>query len=220
MLKHNIDAEYDSWLLKQAQLLRDRAAPRLCRVRNFQDLDIDNLIEELEALVRGEKSSVEQFAYLIMFHLLLVQYWHEQSEWSRNQRCDPSEVSSDWERAPRDWEAEITGFRLQLNNKLTTNLRNHLDRRLDFLYGKAYQAAVEKTKSSIKGDRCLDEHSLGFVRVRDSAPVACRGRTSVGDAVSPALQEGFRDPGKERTRRGSHRFPLERPYSLEDIIDD
>ena len=57
MLKHNIDAEYDSWLLNQAQLLRDR---------NFQDLDIDNLIEELEALVRGEKSSVEQFAYLIM----------------------------------------------------------------------------------------------------------------------------------------------------------
>ena len=159
MLKHNIDAEYDSWLLNQAQLLRDR---------NFQDLDIDNLIEELEALVRGEKSSVEQFAYLIMFHLLLVQYWHEQSEWSRNQRCDPSEVSSDWERAPRDWEAEITGFRLQLNNKLTTNLRNHLARRLDFLYSKAYQAAVKKTKSSIKGDR----------------------------------------------------FPLERPYTLEDIIDD
>ena len=65
MLKHNIDAEYDSWLLKQAQLLRDR---------NFQYLDIDNLIEELQALVRGEKSSVEQFAYLIMFHLLLVRY--------------------------------------------------------------------------------------------------------------------------------------------------
>ena len=127
MLKHNIDTEDDSWLLEQAQLLRDR---------DFQHLDIDNLVEEIEALVRGEKSSVEQFAYLIMLHLLLIEYWYEQSEWNRNH-----------------WEAEITGFRLQLNNKLTTNLRNHLAQRLDFLYGKAYQAAVKKTKSSINGDR-------------------------------------------------------------------
>ncbi len=124
---HNIDLEYDSWLLEQAQLLRER---------DFEHLDIDNLVEELEALVRGEKSAVEQFAYLIMLHLLLIEYWHEQSEWNRNH-----------------WEAEITGFRLQLNNKLTTNLRNHLLQRLDFLYSKAYQAAVKKTKSRIQGDR-------------------------------------------------------------------
>ncbi|MDJ0579722.1 DUF29 domain-containing protein [Crocosphaera sp.] len=136
MLKHNIDTEYDSWLLEQAQLLRDR---------NFQHLDIDNLVEEIEALVRGEKSSVEQFAYLIMLHLLLIEYWYEESEWNRNH-----------------WEAEITGFRLQLNNKLTTNLRNHLAQRLDFLYSKAYQAAVKKTKSSINGDRFPQERKYSL----------------------------------------------------------
>ena len=136
MLKHNIDTEYDSWLLEQAQLLRDR---------DFQHLDIDNLVEEIEALVRGEKSSVEQFAYLIMLHLLLIEYWYEQSEWNRNH-----------------WEAEITGFRLQLNNKLTTNLRKHLAQRLDFLYGKAYQAAVKKTKSSINGDRFPQERKYSL----------------------------------------------------------
>jgi hypothetical protein len=136
MLKNNIDAEYDSWLLEQAQLLRDR---------DFEHLDVDNLVEELEALVRGEKSSVEQFAYLIMLHLLLVDYWREQSEWNRNH-----------------WEAEITGFRLQLNNKLTTNLRNHLLERLDFLYGKAYQAAVKKTKSTIQGERFPQERQYSL----------------------------------------------------------
>lgn len=125
--KHNIDTEYDSWLLEQAQLLRQG---------DFQNLDVNNLIGELEGLVRGEKSSVEQFAYLIMLHLLLIDYWHEQAEWTRDH-----------------WEAEIIGFRLQLNNKLTTSLRNHLNDRLDFLYSKAYEAAVKKTKSSIKGDR-------------------------------------------------------------------
>lgn len=136
MLKHNIDTEYDSWLLEQAQLLRQR---------DFEYLDLDNLVEELEALVRGEKSSVEQFAYLIMLHLLLIDYWHEQSEWTRNH-----------------WEAEITGLRLQINNKLTTNLRNHLTKRLDFLYSKAYQAAVKKTKSSIKGDRFPKERKCSL----------------------------------------------------------
>ncbi len=119
---NNIDREYDSWLLEQVKILRQR---------DFDNLDVHNLIEELEALVRGEKSSVEQFAYLIMFHLLLVDYWHEQAEWTKNH-----------------WEAEITGFRLQLNNKLTTNLRKHLIERLDFLYDKARKAAIKKTKSS------------------------------------------------------------------------
>ncbi len=136
MLKNNIDTEYDSWLLEQAQLLRDR---------NFEHLDLDNLAEELEALVRGEKSSVEQFAYLIMLHLLLIDYWHEESERNRDH-----------------WGAEIIGFRLQLNNRLTTNLRNHLLNRLDFLYSKAHQAAVKKTKTSIKSDRFPQERKYSF----------------------------------------------------------
>jgi hypothetical protein len=80
-----------------------------------------------------------------MLHLLLIDYWHEQSEWNRNH-----------------WEAEITGFRLQLNNKLTTNLHNHLLERLDFLYSKAYQAAVKKTKSSIKDNRFPKERKYSF----------------------------------------------------------
>ncbi|MGF1588788.1 MAG: DUF29 domain-containing protein [Pleurocapsa sp.] len=125
--KNDIEREYDSWLLEQVEILRQR---------DFENLDVNNLIEELEALVRGEKSSIEQFAYLIMLHLLLVDYWHEQAKWTRDR-----------------WEAEITGFRLQLNNKLTTNLYNHLSDRLDFLYDKARQAAIKKTQSSIQGDR-------------------------------------------------------------------
>ncbi len=125
--KSDIEQEYDSWLLEQAEILRQR---------DFDNLDVNNLIGELEALVRGEKSSVEQFTYLIMLHLLLVDYWHEQAEWTRDH-----------------WESEITGFRLQLNNKLTTNLLNHLQERLDFLYDKSRKAAIKKTKSSIKDDR-------------------------------------------------------------------
>lgn len=136
MLKNDIDREYDSWLLEQVKLLKQR---------NFNNLDIDNLIEELENLVRREKSSVEQFAYLIMLHLLLVEYWYEESEWNRNH-----------------WESEIIGFRLQLNNKLTTNLYNHLEQRLDFLYEKAFTAAVKKTKSSCTKNRFPKERKYSL----------------------------------------------------------
>ncbi|BAU66203.1 hypothetical protein STA3757_36060 [Stanieria sp. NIES-3757] len=157
-MTYDIDKEYDLWLQEQANHLRDRA---------FDRLDIDNLIEELEALVRGEKSAVESLAYQILLHLLLINYWHEESQWNRNQRCDPSEVSSDWERAPRDWASEITGFRLQLNNKLTTNLKNHLFNRLDDLYQKARKAAINKTKSSIKSDRFPSERIYNLENLID-----------------------------------------------------
>ncbi len=37
---------------------------------------MENLIEELEALVRGEKAAVESLAYQIILHKLLIQYWY------------------------------------------------------------------------------------------------------------------------------------------------
>ena len=79
-MTYDINKDYDLWLQEQADLLRSHS---------FKDLDINNLVGELEALVRGEKSAVEGFAYQIMLHLLLVDYWKEESESNRNQRCDP-----------------------------------------------------------------------------------------------------------------------------------
>jgi hypothetical protein len=135
-MTYDIDKEYDLWLQEQADLLRDRA---------FEKLDIQNLIEELEALVRGEKSAVESLTYQILLHLLLIDYWTEEAQWNRDH-----------------WSSEVTGFRLQLNNKLTTNLKNHLLERLDFLYQKARQAAINKTKSSVKGNRFPRERVYSF----------------------------------------------------------
>ncbi len=117
--KPPMEVEYDSWLVSQINHLRDR---------EFEKLDVINLIEELEALVRAEKSAVESFAYLILLHLLLTDYWSEESEWNR-----------------RHWRSEITTFQFQLNNKLTTNLKKHLSDRLDFIYTKARKSAQEKT---------------------------------------------------------------------------
>jgi hypothetical protein len=86
------------------------------------------LIEELEALGREQKNAVESLVIQIIQHLLFYQYW-----------------SSEREDNERHWRGELIGFRTQLELRLTTNLRNHLSNRLDYLYGKARKMAEVKT---------------------------------------------------------------------------
>lgn len=119
VVNYDIDRDYDLWLQEQADKLKSRS---------FADLDVDNLVEELEGLVRGEKSAVESFAYQIILHLLLIDYWTTESERNRNH-----------------WRSEINGFQYQLQNKLTTNLNNHLNDKLEIIYKKAKKGAELKT---------------------------------------------------------------------------
>lgn len=116
---HLYDTDYDIWLIQQIESLQKG---------NLKELDIPHLIEELEALVRGEKSAVESFTYQIMLHLLLIDYWHEEYELN-------------W----RHWRAEVNNFQFQLSNRLSTSLKNYLNSRLNFIYNKAKKTAVVKT---------------------------------------------------------------------------
>jgi hypothetical protein len=119
MSTYDIDKDYDLWLEEQVNYLRSR---------HFEKLDVNNLIQELEALVRGEKSAVENFAYQIMLYLLLIDYWHEESEWNR-----------------RHWRSEVDNFQFQINRKLTANLTKHLSDALPNIYAKAKKRAISKT---------------------------------------------------------------------------
>ena len=92
---------------------------------------MDNLVEELEALLREEKSAVESLTINIMTHLLYCQYWTSQAV-SKNH-----------------WQSEIITFRTQLESKLTTNLKNHLQKRLEYLYSKAEKIAEIKSGLNI-----------------------------------------------------------------------
>jgi hypothetical protein len=100
----------------------------LLKNRQVDSLDYEHLIEELEALGREQKNAVESLVIQIIQHLLFYQYW-----------------SSEREDNERHWRGELIGFRTQLELRLTTNLRNHLSNRLDYLYGKARKMAEVKT---------------------------------------------------------------------------
>ena len=111
--------EYDRWLEEQIKCLKEE---------NFGTLDLKNLIEELESLGRAEKAAVKSLAYQILIHLLLIDYWVEESFYNRNH-----------------WKAEVSAFKFQLEDKLTTNYKLFLEDNLDKIYEKARINAILKS---------------------------------------------------------------------------
>src|SRR5262249_46015040 len=55
------DHDYHAWLTRQAALLAER---------RFADLDLDNLIDEIQALARSEKREIENRLNVLLVHLL------------------------------------------------------------------------------------------------------------------------------------------------------
>lgn len=113
------DTEYDEWLAQTVILLKNR---------QLEEVDYDHLIEELEALGRSERSAVKNLLLQIIIHLLLYEFWLTEREKNLNH-----------------WAAEIITFRVQLEDKLTTNLRNLLVGELEDIYSNARLIAAKKT---------------------------------------------------------------------------
>jgi hypothetical protein len=122
-LKQLYEIDDSQWLEETIKLLKNH---------QFQELDLENLIEELEDLGRRDKSAVASLLEQIIRHLLLWQYWTSESE---NNSVH--------------WQGEIYTFRTQLNRKITTNLRNYLDSELDSIYKDALGFVKIKTQNSV-----------------------------------------------------------------------
>jgi hypothetical protein len=118
-LKQLYEIDDSLWLEKTIELLKDQ---------QFAQLDLENLIEELEALGRHDKNAVESLLEQVIRHLLLLQYWTTEVEYNGSH-----------------WRAEIIGFRNQLERLLTTNLSNHLLSRLSKVYQGALKYVNQKT---------------------------------------------------------------------------
>jgi hypothetical protein len=100
------EADFPLWAERQAALLR---------AHRFDELDLDNLIEGVEDLSRGERDTVESHAETILEHLLKLAY-------------------SPATRPRRGRSVTIDKQRPKLARKLTTTLRNHLESELPALY--------------------------------------------------------------------------------------
>lgn len=138
-LKQLYENEYDRWLTEIVKLLKNR---------DLENLDYDNLIEELETLGRSERNAVKSLLLQIIVHLMLYQFWQLEKERNANH-----------------WAAEIITFRVQLEDKLTTNLRNYLADELPKIYQNALLIVKTKTQLTSLPEQCpysldqlLDKH--------------------------------------------------------------
>lgn len=133
-------SDYQQWLDETILILKNRQLDRL---------DYEHLIEELEALGNEQKRAVESLVIQVLQHLLFYQYWQSERD------CND-----------RHWRSEIIAFRTQLELRLTTNLKNNLQDRLDYLYSKARKMAETKTNLQLPSenpyslDEVLDEDWL------------------------------------------------------------
>ena len=118
-LEQLYEREYDRWLSETIELLKNR---------QFDRVDYEHLIEELAALRRSEKTAVKSLSLQIIIHLLIYQFW-----------------TTERERNSNHWAAEIITFRVQLEDKLTTNLSKFLELELDNIYENARLIAEKKT---------------------------------------------------------------------------
>lgn len=126
--KELYEHEYDRWLTEMVEILKNR---------DLEKLDYDNLIEELEALGRSEKNAVKSLLLQIIVHLMLYQFWQLEKERNANH-----------------WAAEIITFRVQLEDKLTTNLRNYLAEELSKIYQNALLIVQKKTQLNSLPEKC------------------------------------------------------------------
>jgi Domain of unknown function DUF29 len=100
------EEDFPLWAECQAALLRSG---------RFDELDLDNLIEEVEDLGRRERDAVESYVETVLEHLLKLEL-------------------SNAGRPRRGWLVTVDKQRAKLARKLTPTLRRHLEAGLPGLY--------------------------------------------------------------------------------------
>lgn len=113
-----------AWLEKTVELLKNR---------QWECLDLENLIEELEDLGNEKRHAVESLLEQIIRHCLLIEFWDVERDNNLYH-----------------WRAEIIGFRTQLKRRITTNLYNHLIRNQEAIYQDALKYVQVKTAFQIE----------------------------------------------------------------------
>ena len=71
-LKQLYEIDDSQWLEETVSLLRNH---------QFQQLDLEHLIEELEDLGKEKKNAVASLLEQVIRHLLFLQYWSKEAEY-------------------------------------------------------------------------------------------------------------------------------------------
>ena len=112
------EEDFVLWTEKTAELLKQK---------EFDRVDWENLIEEVECMGKSERQAVESLLTQLLIHLLKLSYW-----------------TTERERNARHWLGEIATFRVQLKKKIKTQtLKNHAINSFGEAYSDARQTLID-----------------------------------------------------------------------------
>ena len=87
--------DFNLWLEQTYQAIKQK---------DFEAVDWDNLLEEIDDMGKSQKRSLESYLELLIAHTLKLQYWESEKE--RN--C-------------KHWQVEISNFRKRINRLIKKN---------------------------------------------------------------------------------------------------
>lgn len=137
------EQDFYSWLMGNAQLLRER---------KFSDLDIEHIIEELESMGKREKRALVSRLTVLLAHLLKWQF-------------QPAKRS-------RSWKNTILVQRLDIQELLedSPSLKHILAEKLDVAYTKAILFAEDETGIESRHFPATCPFSFEQIMTRDFFP--------------------------------------------------
>ena len=94
-LKQLYDRDFNLWIEQVKQRIQ---------ARNFDNMDWDNLLEEIDDMGKSQKRSLESYLELLVAHILKLKYW--ESEKNRNYK---------------HWKVEVNNFRNRIKRLLRQN---------------------------------------------------------------------------------------------------
>jgi len=116
------DVDYNLWVLETVKKLKNR---------EFNALDLDNLIEEVSDLSRRDKKKLKSLLRNLFEHLLKLTYWQAEIPYNK-----------------LHWKGEIRNFRKQIKDELedSPSLKNYLNDILEECYEDAKELTSDKTE--------------------------------------------------------------------------
>ena len=115
MTKILYETDYNQWVNETVQQLRER---------QFDGVDWDNLIEEIEDMGKSQKRALESFLTRLVEHLLKLSYWESEKERNGNH-----------------WKSEIVNFRYQVHKRLKES--PSLRPELESIYAEIFPVAIK-----------------------------------------------------------------------------
>ena len=109
------ETDYNQWLKETVKQLQER---------NFEQVDWDNLIEEIESIRKSDRRALMSLLTRLIEHLLKLAYWQEEKKRSGNH-----------------WAAAIVNFRAQIQHRLEDS--PSLRQELAAMYDKVYPVAIK-----------------------------------------------------------------------------